>query len=180
MRNLCFTERSLQFSKFAHKSVGNPFSPSSLFFLSLALIFSSTGSASSWGFFPCFLPWRGSKRWWRQRLDGALLPRGQRRRAAAARVLGGAARLAARVLGGAALGGRRRARPLRGRAAAAQAGQFGTGLVQEREPARVRAPGAARVNGAGARAEVSDWQRRRRGRAQAMGTATAQHWRRWN
>jgi hypothetical protein len=53
MENLCFTERSLQFSKFTHKSLGNPFSSSPLFFLSLALILSSTDGTSPGGFFPC-------------------------------------------------------------------------------------------------------------------------------
>jgi hypothetical protein len=38
MRNLCFTERSLQFSKFAHKSLGSSISLPSLFFLSLCFI----------------------------------------------------------------------------------------------------------------------------------------------
>jgi hypothetical protein len=37
MRNLCFTERSLQFSIFTHKSLANLFSPSPLFFFSLVL-----------------------------------------------------------------------------------------------------------------------------------------------
>jgi hypothetical protein len=36
MENLCFIDRSLQFSKIAHKSLGNPFSPSPLFFFFLA------------------------------------------------------------------------------------------------------------------------------------------------
>jgi hypothetical protein len=43
MRNLCFTERSLQFSKFAHKSLGSSIFLPSLFFLS---VLSSTGGRS--------------------------------------------------------------------------------------------------------------------------------------
>jgi hypothetical protein len=47
MRKLCFIERSLQFSKFMHKSLGNLFSPSPLWHL-----FRSTNGTSSWGIFP--------------------------------------------------------------------------------------------------------------------------------
>jgi hypothetical protein len=39
MRNLCFTERSLQFSEFTHKSLGSSFSLPSLFFLSMPFFF---------------------------------------------------------------------------------------------------------------------------------------------
>jgi hypothetical protein len=46
MRNLCFTERSLQFSKFTHKSLGNFIPLSSLFFLSLSLPYPLLASLS--------------------------------------------------------------------------------------------------------------------------------------
>jgi hypothetical protein len=47
-----FTKRSLQISKFAHKSLGSPISPSPLCFSSLWHLFHSTAGASSGGF-PC-------------------------------------------------------------------------------------------------------------------------------
>jgi hypothetical protein len=60
MRNLCFTERSLQFSRIALKSLGSPISLSSLSVLPLSLaslsFSSSTGGASSWELFPCLPP----------------------------------------------------------------------------------------------------------------------------
>jgi hypothetical protein len=57
MRNLCFTHRSLQFSRFVYKSLGNPISLPPLFSLSLYhLFFSPTGGASSWELFPCLPP----------------------------------------------------------------------------------------------------------------------------
>jgi hypothetical protein len=57
MRKLCFTERSLQFSKIAHKSLGSSNSLSSLFFFSLCLISSLASPFFSHGrrslsFFP--------------------------------------------------------------------------------------------------------------------------------
>jgi hypothetical protein len=54
-----FTKRSLQFSKFTHKSLGNPFSPSPLFFLSLQFFFSPPTTAPSECFLPSSLPLLG-------------------------------------------------------------------------------------------------------------------------
>jgi hypothetical protein len=51
MGKLCFTKRSLQFSEFAHKSLGNSIPPSPMFFFSLVLPFSPPAAASS-GFHP--------------------------------------------------------------------------------------------------------------------------------
>jgi hypothetical protein len=76
-----FTKRSLQFSKFAHKSLGNPISPSSLSILLLPGVpFFPTGGASIWGdFLPASLPRRGYRR--RRRRGRASPGRGRRRRA---------------------------------------------------------------------------------------------------
>jgi hypothetical protein len=56
MGNLCFTERSLQFSKFAHKPLGNSICPSSLLSLILAPLFFSSPAAPSKCFFSSSLP----------------------------------------------------------------------------------------------------------------------------
>jgi hypothetical protein len=73
MRNLCFTERSLQFSRFAPKSLGSPISLSSLSVLPLSMASLSfllpTDGAYLWE-----LPLPPSL-WLQWRRPGALLPR---------------------------------------------------------------------------------------------------------
>jgi hypothetical protein len=87
MRKLCFTERSLQFSKIAHKSLGSSDSLSSLFFFSLCLISSLASPFFSHGrrslsFFP------PSVRLQERRRPGGFLPSRVQRQSGSARARG--------------------------------------------------------------------------------------------
>jgi hypothetical protein len=88
MKNLCFTERPLQFSEIAHKSLGNSIPSSALFFFSLVLPYPLPAASPlhllsilisipvSPSLFPLHGHRRRPKRWWRAAAAGG----GSRRR----------------------------------------------------------------------------------------------------
>jgi hypothetical protein len=94
MGNLCFTERSLQFSKIAHKSLGNSIPLSPMFFFSLAPFLFSTPAACLWlQPYPPSHPSLSTPR----ALAQAEQARAEQARAAAARPCAAAGAVAARV-----------------------------------------------------------------------------------
>jgi hypothetical protein len=141
MRNLCFTERSLQFSKFTHKSLGSSISLPPLFFLSpfFLIRFPSSTGGPIWAPLPASLCCSGPAR--EQAALAARVSQRRRAGACAARCDSGGVRTRCRCWAGAARGRRRRGRPRaskharerawRGRA---QGRSTGGGLAQAHEP----------------------------------------------